>query len=117
MFTFKKKWNSFSVVVYKKDLNIDLSKILFSSTQNGVKEYVFVPHTDTPDEHYHVYMKFENPVTKENVEKLFFKTKCFISPIRESDSVLGLLVYYTQGFRLPFESNFTTKIEELRRNK
>ena len=111
---FNKKNKEYSVVVYKKDLSIDLSKILFVGGQTGIKEYIYVPHLDTSEEHYHIYLHFEKPVTKVDVEKIFLKTKCYISSV-SNESSLSLLNYYTEGFRLPFESNYSYKVEDRRR--
>lgn len=111
----KGKNKEFSLVVYKKDLNIDLNKILFVGNASGIKEYFYVPHFDTSEEHYHIYINFEKGVRTCDVEKLFYKTKCYISPIRYNESALMLLNYYTEGFRLPFESSYSIKVEERRR--
>ena len=111
-----KKWTEFSVIVYKKDLNIDLNRLLISSSQSGIKEIFYVPHTDTAEEHFHIYVRFEKQVTKNDVESLFFKTKCYISPIRSQETALSLLNYYTEGFRLPFETNYSLKCDEIKKH-
>lgn len=111
----KKKADEYSVVVYKKDLSVDLNRILFSGKSEGLKEYVYVPHFDASEEHYHIYLRFEKRVSEDVVDKLFFKTKCFISSIPSHETALSLLHYFTEGFRLTFESNYSAKIEELRR--
>ena len=110
-----KKWTEFSVIVYKKDLNIDLNRILISSSKSGIKEIFYVPHTDTAEEHFHIYVRFEKQVTKNDVESLFFKTKCYISPIRSQETALSLLNYYTEGFRLPFETKYSLKCDEIKK--
>ena len=115
MFLKKKKYSKYSVVVYKEDLGVDINRILAPDKSSDVKEYVYVLHSDTPKEHYHIYLKYEKPVKEDAVNKLFYKSKCFISPVVGNESSLSLLCYFTENFRLPFESNYSTKIEELRR--
>ena len=112
---FLKKSSEYSVVIYKKDLSIDLNKLLFSGSQKGVKEYIYVPHFDTSDEHYHIYIHFEKPVSRNEVEDIFLKTKCFVSPLHSHETALSLLNYYSEGFRLSFETSYSVKIEENRR--
>ena len=112
----KKKKDEFLIVIYKKDLSVDLNRILVPDKLSGVKEYVYVPHNDAVEEHYHVYIKFDNKVTEEDVRKLFYNSKCFISDMSGDNTVLSTLNYFTDGFRLPFESNYSAKIEERRRN-
>ena len=86
----KKKADEYSVVVYKKDLSVDLNRILFSGKSEGLKEYVYVPHFDASEEHYHIYLRFEKRVSEDVVDKLFFKTKCFICFLILSYNLLGV---------------------------
>lgn len=111
----KKKNKEYLVVVYKKDLTIDINKILFSGGNCSVKEYFYVLHDDTAESHYHIYMRFDKPVTKAFVEKLFYKTKCYVSVVNSYESELSLLHYFTEGFRLVFESNYSIKVDEIKR--
>lgn len=111
----KKKNKEYLIVVYKKDLTIDINKILFGGSNYSVKEYFYVLHDDTAEGHYHIYIRFEKPVTKDFVEKLFYKTKCYVSSVNSYESELSLLNYFTEGFRLEFESNYSIKIDEIKR--
>lgn len=110
-----KRAREYSVVLYKEDLNIDLGRLLLSDKSNGLKEFFYVLHNDTPKEHYHVYLKFDNVVTEEVVNKLFYKSKCFISPCGLQETSLSLLCYFTENLRLPFESNYSIDTSNLRR--
>ncbi len=111
----KKKTDEYSVIVYKEDLSIDLGRLLLSDKSDGLKEFFYVPHNDTPKEHYHIYLKFDKRVTEEVVNKLFYKSKCFISPVRSHETSLSLLCYFTENLRLPFESNYSIDTSNLRR--
>lgn len=112
----RKKKDEFLIVIYKNDLSVDLNKILVPDKLNGVTEFLYVLHKDAVEEHYHVYIKFDDKVTEEEVRKLFYNSKCFISDISKDNTVLSTLYYFTDGFRLPFESNYSVKIEERRKN-
>ena len=112
----KKKKDEFLIVIYKSDLSVDLNKILIPGKLNGVTEFLYVLHKDAVEEHYHIYIKFDGKVTEEEVKKLFYNSKCFISDISEDNTILSTLYYFTDGFRLPFESNYSAKIEERRKN-
>lgn len=112
----KKKSDEFLLVIYKKDLSVDLNRILVPDKLSDVKEYIYVPHNDATEEHYHVYIKFEKKITQEELRKVFYNSKIFISDISKDDTNLSTLYYFTDGFRLPFESNYSAKIEERRRN-
>lgn len=112
----KKKNDKFLIVIYKNDLSVDLNKILVPDKLSDVTEFLYVLHKDAVEEHYHVYIKFDNRVTQDEVRKLFYNSKCFISDISKNDTVLSTLYYFTDGFRLPFESSYSTKIEERRKN-
>ncbi len=111
----KKKKDEFLIVIYKNDLSVELNKILVPEKLNNVTEYLYVLHKDAVEEHYHVYIKFDDKVTEEEVKKLFYNSKCFISNISNDNTVLSTLYYFTDGFRLPFESNYSAKVEERRR--
>lgn len=110
-----KKGNEFLLVIYKKDLSVDLDRILISDKLSNVKEYVYALHTDATEAHYHVYIKFEKKITQDELKKVFYNSKIFVSDISDSDTILSVLYYFTDGFRLPFESNYSTKIEERRK--
>ena len=112
----KKKKDEFLIVIYKNDLSVDLNKILVPDKLTGVTEFLYVLHKDAVEEHYHIYIKFDDKVTQEEVRKVFYNSKCFISDISKDNTVLSTLYYFTDGFRLPFESNYSVKIEERRRN-
>ena len=110
-----RKNDEFLIVIYKNDLSVDLSRILVPDKLNGVTEFLYVLHKDAVEEHYHIYIKFGNKVTEEEVKKIFYNSKCFISDIPKDNTILSTLYYFTDGFRLPFESNYSTKIEERRK--
>lgn len=112
----RKKKDEYLLVIYKNDLSVDLNKILVPDKLNGVTEFLYVLHKDAVEEHYHIYIKFDDKVTQEEVRKVFYNSKCFISDISKDNTVLSTLYYFTDGFRLPFESNYSAKIEERRRN-
>ena len=111
----KKKNDEYLLVIYKKDLSVDLNRILVPDKLSDVKEYIYVPHNDATEEHYHVYIKFEKKITQEELKKVFYNSKIFVSDIANGDTILSVLYYFTDGFRLPFESNYSTKIEERRK--
>ncbi len=111
----RKKKDEYLLVIYKKDLSVDLNRILVPDKLSDVKEYIYVPHNDATEEHYHVYIKFEKKITQEELKKVFYNSKIFVSDISNSDTILSVLYYFTDGFRLPFESNYSTKIEERRK--
>ena len=115
LFKNKKKNDEYLIIIYKNDLNVDLNKILIPDKTNGVTEFIYALHDDAVTDHYHIYIKFDSKVTKEEVKKLFYNSKCFISDMAKNDTVLSLLYYFTDGFRLPFESSYTVK-EERRKN-
>lgn len=112
----KRKNNKFLIVIYKNDLSVDLNKILVPERLTGVTEFLYVLHKDAVEEHYHVYIKFDKLVTQDEVRKLFYNSKCFISDISKNDTVLNTLYHFTDGFRLPFESSYSAKPEERRKN-
>ncbi len=112
----KKKKDEYLLVIYKNDLSVDLCKILVPDKLNDVIEFLYVLHKDAVEEHYHIYIKFEKPITEEELRKLFYNSKCFISDISKDNTILSTLYYFTDGFRLSFESNYSTKIEERKRN-
>lgn len=111
-----KKNDEYVLMIYKDDISVDLNKILIPDKLNGVTEFIYVLHDDAVTEHYHIYIKFDNKVTQEEVKKLFYNSKCFISDMAKNETVLSLLYYFTDGFRLPFESSYTIKIDERRKN-
>lgn len=111
----KKKSNEFLLVIYKKDLSVDLSKILVADKLSDVKEFIYVPHIDATEEHYHVYIRFERKITQKELRQIFYNSKIFISNISADETILSILYYFTDGFRLPFESSYSTKIEERRK--
>ena len=111
------KNREFTVVVYKKDLSTELNKILFSSSVKGLKEFFYILHSDSQAEHYHIYLNYDKPVFNRDVKALFFKTVCFISPLSERETPLGVLYYFTEGFRLPFDSSYSLKPAETVKNK
>ena len=111
----RKKKDEYLLVIYKKDLSVDLNRILVSDKLSDVKEYIYVPHNDATEEHYHVYIKFEKKITQEELKKVFYNSKIFVSDFSNSDTVLSTLYFFTDGFRLPFESNYSAKLEERRR--
>ena len=112
----KKKLNDeFCVVVYKNDLLSDISKILVPDRLPDIQEFVFVLHKDAVEEHYHVYLKFYYGVSETKVKDIFYNSKCFVSNLDENETVLSTLYYFTDGFRLPFESNYSIRAEERKR--
>ena len=111
----KKLKDEYLLVIYKKDLSVDLGRILILDKLDGVKEFFYVVHNDAVEEHYHVYIRFEELISEEELKKVFYNTKCFISELSNDETVLSTLYSFTDGFRLPFESNYSTKIEERRR--
>ena len=56
----RKKKDEYLLVIYKKDLSVDLNRILVPDKLPDVKEYIYVPHNDATEEHYHVYIKYPN---------------------------------------------------------
>ena len=112
----RKKKDEYLLVIYKKDFSVDLNKILVPDKLNGVTEFLYVLHKDAVEEHYHIYIKFDDKVTQEEVKKVFYNSKCFISDVSKDNTILSTLYYFTDGFRLPFESNYSAKIEERRKN-
>ena len=111
----KKKSDEYLLILYKKDLSVDLNRILIPDKLPDVKEYIYVPHNDTTEEHYHIYIKFEKKITQEELRKVFYNSKIFVSDISKGDTILSFLYYFTDGFRLPFESNYSVKQEERRK--
>ena len=75
----KSKKDKYLLVIYKNDLNVDLNKILSPDKLNGVIEFLYVPHYDATEEHYHVYIKFEKKITQEELRKVFYNSKIFKS--------------------------------------
>ena len=71
----KKKKDEYLLVIYKKDLSVDLNRILVPDKLSDVKEYIYVPHNDATEEHYHVYIKFEKKITQEELKKFFITLK------------------------------------------
>ena len=106
LFKIKKKNDEFLLIIYKKDLSVDLSKIL-TAPSSDIKEYLLVNHTDTAEEHYHIYLKFNKKITRDELRELFYKSKIFISNVSSDTTILGILYYFTDGFRLSFESNYS----------
>lgn len=115
-FKSKKLKDEYFLVIYKSDLNVDLCKVFVPGKLNGVTEFLYVLHKDDVEEHYHIYIKFDNKVSEDDVKKFFFNSKCFISESEKNNTILSTLYYFTDGFRLPFESNYSSKLEEHRKN-
>ena len=97
-------------------MTVDLGRIFIANRLDSVSEFVFVLHTDAVEEHYHVYISFKKKVTENEVKKFFYNAKCYISEFKD-ETILCTLNYFTDGFRLPFESNFSISTEERQRFK
>lgn len=110
-----KKKDEFHLIVYKKDLSVDLNRILVPDKLSGVKEFFYVEHTDACEPHYHIYIKFDNKTSEDELGKIFYNSKFFISDITSDKTMLSILYFYTDGFRIPFVSSYSIKIEERRR--
>ena len=111
----KKKKDEYCVVIYKNDLTVDIGKILIPDKLSGVTEFLYVLHEDAVEAHYHIYIKFDKKITEEELKKVFYNSRCFLSDISTDKTILSTLYYFTDGFRLPFETNYSVKVEERRK--
>ena len=108
-------YDEFCVVLYKNDLLSDISKILVPDRLSNVLEFFYVLHDDAVEDHYHIYLKFYEKVTEQEVKEIFYNSKSFVSMLGKQETSLSVLYAFTDGFRLSFESNYSIKADERRR--
>ena len=111
----RKKKDEYLLVIYKNDIKVDLDKILVPDKLSGVTEFLYVLHEDAVEAHYHIYIKFDSKLTEDEVKKIFYNSRCFFSDISKDKTILSTLYYFTNGFRLPFETNYSVKLEDRRK--
>ena len=109
MFGIKKKKYDYIVEIYENDLCFELSKVLSVEKSENIKEFFFVEHSDAVEKHFHIYLSLYHALNEQDIKKIFYNSKCFITPLEDGQSVLQILYSFTSGFRLPFITSYTVK--------